>query len=158
MNAPAWWVSRSPRERAFLGWAASAAAVLLAFVLVWLPLERGRDRMAAGLPFLRASVAEMRAQAAEVKALRALPARSAATTPLATLVASGTLSQGLPGARVSLRDARRAQLAVADASWTRLVEWLAATQATHGLVVEEARVEALAAGGRVRGEFLLAAP
>jgi general secretion pathway protein M len=158
MNAPAWWLSRSAQERAVLGWAAAAAVVLLAFAFVWLPLDRDRDRIAAALPALRASAAEMRAQAAEVKALRAVPARAAATTPLATLVASGSLSQGLPGARVSMLDGKRARLAVDDASWTRLVEWLAAAQATHGLVIEEAKVEALAPVGRVRAELVLAAP
>lgn len=158
MKAPAWWTARSPRERAIVGWAGAAVAVLLVFVLAWLPLERDRGRIAAGLPALRASVAEMRGQAAEVQALRALPPRGAAPVPLATLVAAGNLAQGLPGARVTLIDGKRARLAVDDASWTRLVEWLAATQATHGLAVAEAKVEALAAIGRVRGEFVLAAP
>jgi general secretion pathway protein M len=158
MNAPAWWNSRNAQERALLAWGGAATAVLLAFVLVWLPLERERGRLAAELPTLRASTAEMRTQAAEVKALRAAPARPAATTPLATLVASGNLAQGLPGARLSLLDAKRAKLAVDDSSWTRLIEWLASTQAAHGLVVEEAKVEALASVGRVRGEFVLATP
>jgi general secretion pathway protein M len=158
MNASAWWLSRSAQERAVLGAVAAAAVVLLAFAFVWLPLDRDRDRLAAALPALRASAAAMRAQSAEVKALRAVPARAAAATPLATLVASGSLAQGLPGARIAILDVKRARLAVDDASWTRLVEWLAAAQATHGLVVEEAKVEALAAVGRVRAEFLLAAP
>ena len=158
MRAPAWWVARSARERAVIGWAGAAIAVLLVFVLAWLPLERARGRIAAELPALRASAAEMRAQAAEVQALRALPPRGEASVPLATLVAAGNLTQGLPGARVTLLDGKRARLAVDDASWTRLVEWLAATQATHGLAVAEAKVEALAAAGRVRGEFVLAAP
>lgn len=158
MNAPAWWTARSARERAAVGWAAAAIAVLLVFALGWLPLERARVRIAAELPALRMSAAEMRAQAAEVQSLRALPPRAEATVPLATLVAAGTLTQGLPGARVSVLDGKRARLAVDDASWTRLVEWLAATQATHGLAVAEAKVEALDSVGRVRGEFVLAAP
>ncbi len=157
MKAPAWWTARSPRERAIVGWAGAAVAVLLVFVLAWLPLERDRGRIAVDLPALRASVAEMRVQAAEVQALRALPPRGAASVPLATLVAAGNLTQGLPGARVTMLDGKRARLAVDDASWTRLVEWLA-TQATHGLAVAEAKVEALGSVGRVRGEFVLAAP
>jgi len=158
VKTPAWWIARSPKERAVAGWAAAAIAVLLALVLGWLPLERARGRIAAELPALRASAAEMRAQAAEVQALRSLPPRGEAAVPLATLVASGNFTQGLPGARASVLDGKRARLAVDDASWTRLVEWLAATQATHGLAVAEAKVEALAAAGRVRGEFVLAAP
>lgn len=158
MRAPAFWTARSPRERAWLGRAGAVAAAVLVFTFAWLPIERARARNEAALPALRASVAEMRAQAEEARALRALPARAAAGTPLPTLVASGTLAQGLPGARVSALDGRRARLAVDDASWTRLVEWISSATALHGLAVEEATVEALPAAGRVRASLVLAAP
>jgi len=157
VNAPGFWTARSPRERAILAAVAAIAAIVLFFALAWLPLERSRTRIAASLPGLRASVAEMRVQADEARALRAMPA-AASATPLATLVSSGALAQGLPGARVSALDARRVQLSVDDASWTRLVEWIAATNAAHGLAVDEATVEALPATGRVRASFVLAAP
>ena len=156
MNAPAFWSARSPRDRAILAAAGAAAALLLLVAFAWLPLERARTRIAAELPQLRASVAEMRAQAAETKELRALPAREA--MPLPTLVASGTLAQGLPGARLTALDARRVRVAVDDASWTRLVEWLASATAAHGLAVDEATVEALPSAGRVRASLVLAAP
>ena len=159
MNAPAFWVSRSPRERAVMAWAGVAVVAILLFAFVWLPMERARTRLAQELPPLRASLAEMRAQAEEVKALRAMPARDAApATPLATLAASGSLAQGLPGARVAALDARRASLAVEDASWMRLVEWIHWAGAAHGLVVEEAMVDALPAPGRVRARLVLSAP
>ncbi len=159
MNAPGFWTARSPRERAILAAVAAIAAIALFFAFAWLPLERSRTRIAASLPGLRASVAEMRVQADEARALRAMPAAAAASaTPLATLVSSGALAQGLPEARVSALDARRVQLSVDDASWTRLVEWIAATNAAHGLAVDEATVEALPATGRVRASLVLAAP
>jgi general secretion pathway protein M len=159
MKAPAIWVARSPRERSVLAWAGAGAVALLVFALAWLPMERARTRIAAELPALRASIAEMRAQAAEAKELRAMPVRGAGTpTPLAALVSSGTLAQGLPGARLSALDGKRAKLAIDDASWTRLVEWLATAHATHGLTVEEATIDALPAAGRVRAAIVLAAP
>lgn len=158
MKAVAWWRMRGAYERNVVVLAAAVAALLLAAVLVWLPLERSRARVAEQLPQLRASVLEMRAQAAEVRALRSLPEQAVSATPLVTLVASGNLAQGLPGARLSLLDPKRARLAFDDASWTTLVEWLASVQTTHGLVVDEATVEALAAAGRVRGEIRLAMP
>lgn len=159
MKAPALWTERSPRERAVLGWAAAIVAVLLVFSLAWLPAQRSRERLGADLPALRASVAEMRAQLEEVKTLRAMPPRAAGpATPLAALVSSGALVQGLPGAKATALDAKRARVAVDDASWTRLVEWISATGATHGLAVEEATVDALPAAGRVRASLVLAAP
>lgn len=158
MNAPAFWSARSPRERGILGWAAAAVAVVLVIVLVWLPVERARARLSAQLPQLRASAAEMRIQAAQADALRALPAREAGPAgSLAGLVASGALAQGLPGARLTALDARRLRLTAEDASWTRLVEWIAAAGAAHGLDVEAATIEALPAAGRVRAEIVLAA-
>lgn len=159
MNAPAFWTGRSPRERTVLAGIGAAVAALLLFAFVWLPLERSRSHAAAQLPQLRASVAEMRDQAAEVAALRALPARHDGSAPaLSTLIASGALTQGLAGARLTALDGKRLKLAMDDASWTRVVEWLSAAQSLHGLAVEEATVEALASAGRVRAEFVLAAP
>jgi general secretion pathway protein M len=150
---------RSPRERQVLAVGGALAIVLVVLAFAWLPLERSRARLARELPGLRASVATMRAQAQEVRQLRTLPVRdAAASAPLSTLIASGTLAQGLPGARVSTLDAKRLKLAVDDASWTRLVEWLASVQSAHGLAVDSATAEALAAPGRVRAEIVLAAP
>ncbi|HQZ45427.1 MAG TPA: type II secretion system protein GspM [Usitatibacteraceae bacterium] len=157
MNAPAFWTARSPRERAALRWAAAVAAALLVIAFAWLPMERARARIAAQLPPLRASVVAMRAQAAEAAAIRALPAPRAATaTSLANLVASGALAQGIPGGRLTALDARRVRLTAEDASWTRLVAWLATVGPAHGLVVEEATIDALPAAGRVRADVVLA--
>jgi general secretion pathway protein M len=159
MRAPAFWAARAPRERALLSAGIATAAVVLVVVLAWLPLDRARTRLAAELPALRASAAEMRAQAQEVTRLRALPARAVAgITPLSTLLASGTLTQGLPGARLSTLDGKRVRLVIDDASWTRLAEWISAAQSLHGLVVDTATVDALAAPGRVRADIVLVAP
>ncbi len=160
MNAPAFWTSRSPRDRAILAALAAVVAAGLVLAFAWLPLERGRDRLAAALPDLRASVAEMRAQAGQVQALRAAPVRAQAAggATLSTLVSSGELARDLAGARLAMADARRVRLTADDASWTRLAEWIARAQAAHGLVVEEATVEALPAAGRVRASLVLAAP
>lgn len=159
MKTPAIWSARSAGERRVLASAAALAAAALVVAFAWLPLERSRARLTAELPALRASAAEMQAQAGEVKRLRALPVRgSSGTTPLATLIASGTLTQGLPGARLSALDGKRLRLAVDDAAWARLVEWIAAAQSLHGLVVDAATVEALAATGRVRADLVLVAP
>lgn len=152
------WASRSPGDKRVILASAAITAALLLIAFAWLPLERARTRMAAQLPALRASVEQMRAQSAEAKRLRALPARTGApgSTP-AALAASASLAQALPGARASTLDPRRVKVAVDDASWTRVLEWLAA-QAAQGLAVESAQVEALAMRGRVRAEFVLAAP
>ena len=160
MSLLAHWRARSSRERLVLGVAGLVAIALLVVAFAWLPLERHRTRLAADLPALRASVAEMRGQADEVKRLKATPPRTQAANPapLASLISAGTLAQGLPGARLAPVDGKRVRLVIEDASWARLVEWIAAAQSLHGLATESARIEALATAGRVRAELVLVAP
>ena len=151
------WAARSPRERAAISITATVLAAILIVALIWLPLERARTRLAAELPGLRASVAQMRVEAAEVQRLRTLPAREASLTP-AALMASGTFTQGLPGATASAIDTRRIRLTVADASWNAVIAFVERTQAAHGFSVESATVDALPTTGRVRAEIVVARP
>lgn len=159
MNAPAFWTRRSPGERTVMAAVVAVVVLALGYAFAWLPMERHRERLAAELPALRASVAGMRAQAADVKRLKAMPARSAASpVPLASLLSAGTLAQGLPGAKLSAVDGKRVRLTVEDVPWARLVEWIAGAQSLHGLAAESATVEALAVPGRVRADLVLVAP
>ena len=151
------WAARSPRERAAIAITANVLAAILIVALIWLPLERARTRLAAELPGLRASVGQMRLEADEVKRLRTLPAREAPLAPTA-LIASGTFTQGLPGAATSALDTRRIRLTVADASWNAVIAWVERTQGAHGLAVESAIIEALPVAGRVRAEIVVARP
>ncbi len=160
MSLLAQWRSRSSQERLVMGTVGFLAAAALVVAFAWLPLERHRARLAADLPALRASVVEMRAQAAEVKRLKATPPRTDARNPvpLAQLLSAGTLAQGLPGARLTPLGGKQVRLVVDDASWARLVEWVSGAQSLHGLTTESATVEALAAPGRVKADLVMAAP
>jgi type II secretory pathway component PulM len=153
------WQSRAPAERKLLAAAALACAIVLVATLAWLPLERLRTRLAAEIPALSASIALMRRQAEEVQRVRPLPASTPATlAPLASLVASGALTHALPGAQAVLADERRLKITASDAAYGSLLESVAQAQGVHGLSVESARIEALAAPGRVRAELVLARP
>jgi general secretion pathway protein M len=145
---------RSPNERRALALVGFVVAAVLVVALVWLPLERARARLANELPRLRAATAALTRDAEEVKRLRALPATApAANSPLASLATNGG---GLAGAQFSVLDERRVRVTGADVSFAALLEWLRNAQATHGVRVESARLEALPASGRVRAELLLA--
>jgi len=153
MNAAAaWWSGRTARERGVLRAIAALLAGLLA-LLVWIDSERTRARLNAQLPILRASIAALERDAAEVQRLRALPvAATAAQSPLATLATNGG---GLPGAQIAILDERRVKVTGGDVGFGLLLEWLRNAQATHGMRVESARLDALPATGRVRAELLL---
>lgn len=150
-----YWDERSPRERSALAGAAAIVGVLLVATLVWLPLERVRTRLAQQVPALRASIATLEIQAQEVQRLRAMPAspQGPAGTSLAALAAQGT--NELAGARFTALDPKRMQVSASDVAFGALLSWLASAQASQGLRVETAHVEALAAPGRVRAELTL---
>ena len=153
MNAiAAWWSGRSPRERRVVR--ATVALVLgLLALLVWIDSERTRARLNAELPRLRASIAALERDAAEVQRLRALPVAAAGErSPLATLATNGG---GLPGAQIAILDERRVKVSGGDVGFGLLLEWLRNAQATHGMRVESARLDALPTTGRVRAELLL---
>ena len=148
------WQARSLGERRAARIAAALLALLLVATLVWLPLERSRARLEAELPRLRASIAGLQRDADEVRRLRALPAAAPTTgAPLASLATNGG---GLLGAQMTVLDERRVRLTGADVSFGALLEWLGNAQATHGMRVESARLDALTAPGRVRAELVLA--
>ena len=152
MRALSFWKERAPGERRAIAAAAAMAVGLLFIAFAWLPLERARDRMLAELPRLRASIAVLEGQALEVKRLRALPATArAATASLAGLAGASPLA----GAQVSALDERRVRVVATDTAFGALLDWLAAVQASHGLRVESARLDALPAAGRVRAELIL---
>jgi general secretion pathway protein M len=155
MSAASYWQTRAPRERRAMAIGAGAIVLALLVALVWLPLERKRNRLLAELPALRASIASLEDDAGEVRRLRALPpVAQARNTPLAELAANASL----PGAQVSLLDAKRVKVSGADVGFAALLEWLADAEGAHGVHVEAARLEALPAAGRVRAELTLARP
>lgn len=147
-----WWDNRPARERRVIVNLAVLAALVILFTS-WLQAERTRERLAGQLPQLRASLAALERDAQEARRLRAMPAAPPAATPLAALAANATT---VPGAQVSVVDERRVRVTGADVSFAALLEWLGQARASHGLRVESARLEALAAPGRVRAELLLA--
>ena len=153
------WRGRSTRERRVVSILAVLAAIALVAAVVWLPLERTRQRLAQELPALRASLSTMERQAEEMKRLRAMPTVSSATAvALASAAASGELARGLAGAQVSVVNEKTVAASGADLSYGALLEWVARMQASYGLRVEHGRIEALPMAGRVRADLRLARP
>jgi type II secretory pathway component PulM len=152
VRAPAIWSVRSPQEQRVIAVAGGVLAVLLVVALVWLPLERSRTRMLAEVPALRASIAALERQALEVKRLRAMPPGSrTSATPLNAIAATSPLA----GAQLAALDDKRLRVTGTDVGYVALLDWLVSVQATHGLRVEAARLDALPAAGRVRAELTL---
>ena len=146
------WQQRSEREREWIV-RIGTVLVLASLAALWLQAERSRERLAAELPQLRASIAALERDAEEVRRLRALPAAApAAATPLAALA---TNAGGVPGAQIQVLDERRVRLTGADVPFATLLEWLGNARSSHGMRVEAARLESNSPG-RVRAELTLA--
>ena len=154
MTPAEFWRARSEGERRTLAAGGAAIALLLFIAFAWIPLERARARLEREVPGLRAGVAALARDAQEARRLRAMPAVThEGAAPLSALAASVPVPAG---SRLAPLDAHRVRLAAEDASFTALVQWLATTAPAQGLRVESARIEALAAPGRVRAEVTLA--
>ena len=152
------WRDRSPRERAVLGAVGAMVALALLVAFAWLPLERTRASLQQQVPGLRASLASLERQSEEVRRLRALPPVAAAQAePLVSVVTAGG-GRMLPGAQLTVLDGKTLTVQASDVAFGTLLEWLASVQASQGLRVREARLEALPAAGRVRGELRLQRP
>jgi type II secretory pathway component PulM len=159
MSAASFWRDRSPGERTVLGAVGALAGAALLVAFVWLPLERTRTRLHQQLPALRASLGVLERQADEARRLRALPPVAAAQTrePLVSILTAGG-GRPLAGAELTVLDGKTLAVKATDVPFGALLEWLVSVQATQGLRVREARLEALPAAGRVRGELRLSRP
>lgn len=137
-----------------LAWILLALATAAGLLVAWVQAERSRAQLAAELPRLRASLAALEHNAQEVARLRALPPiASAARAPLASLA---TDAGGVANARITVLDERRVRFAGDDVPFSALLDWLRLAHSAHGMRVESARIEALAAAGRVKAELVLA--
>jgi len=92
-----------------------------------------------------------------VARVRSMPALAPVPAgPVADL--STSIARALPTAQVTMMDAKRIRIAAADVPYGALLDTVASAQASLGLRVDTARIEALPAAGRVRAELVLARP
>ena len=152
------WLGIAPARRTLAAVVVGVAALVF-LLLLSVESQRSRARLDEQLPKLRASIAALERDAAEVKRLRSIPvvATGAAgqQTPGAPLATLATNGGGLAGAQIAVLDNRRVKVSGGDVGFGALLEFLQNAQATHGMRVESARLEALPAPGRVRAELML---
>lgn len=142
-----WWQELSARERVLV----AIMGVLLAIVVIWLgiarpvegALETARTRQAEALD-RNVSVR------AKVKALKALPPRSAtsATGPLDQAISQSAGEEGFTLERSQAQGEGRVDIAIASARPTALLAWIAKLDA-QGIVVETLTVQPAPTAGTV---------
>lgn len=152
-----YWVSRQPRERWILGGGAAIAAVLIAYLLIWEPMQAARMRLHETTPKLRAQVAQFRADSDEAEALRAKARATAPSASLQALIEESAKSAGIRASisRVSALSNDRAQLAFSAIAFEQLTRWLATLAQSQGIAVESIQLAGTSDAGKVQVDSLV---
>jgi type II secretory pathway component PulM len=130
------------------GAVAAAVLLVLGYVGLWQPLAAKRERLLYTLPKARAELSGMQIDAAEIARLRAATDGASATrVALRSLVADGTLRQGLPAtANIRFTSDQELDVEIPVMDPRALIDWLASARTSYRLTVTRARIEATAPG------------
>jgi general secretion pathway protein M len=150
----AFWSERSRRERALLGGGAAAVALVALYLFLWQPGLAASQRLSATLPKLRAQVELMRAQQAEIAALKKKGGALAQGADIRALLQASV--ERAPFAksvqRIDAASSERVTLVVSAADFGDWLRWAADAQREAGARLERCRISALDAPGMVRAE------
>jgi general secretion pathway protein M len=146
-SARGWLAARSGRERALLAGVALVAAGVLVLNGVWAPLASSR---AAALQ----DIARIDQAMAQARVGGVGPAAPVDPRPTATIVADSAPEYGLAIQRLSPEGPRLA-VALENADFKALIEWLATLEAEHAIGVFAAELERRPEPGVVSARIVL---
>ncbi|GAB4350028.1 MAG: type II secretion system protein M [Gammaproteobacteria bacterium] len=158
----AWWAGLAQNERRLVMLGGVALLVVLFYALIWLPLQKERDRLTEELSAQRENLAWMQTHAAEA---RALLAKRPSVRPLSGQSLLGLVDRTVRGNRLTEtlqriqpegNDAVRVWLEAA--SFDDVSRWLGQLEQRHGIRVESINIERHQAPGRVTVRLTLKSP
>lgn len=153
------WRTLQPRERIMLGGGGALALVMLAYALVWSPLQRDLTHLRTAVPKERAQLMQMRAQVREIAALRAnAPAAGNSSNLLSTLERSAQehkLRQYIT--RMEPDTVSGVRVSLDAVAFSALLQWLADLQKESGVRADTATIAAQADTGIVNARLVLRA-
>ncbi len=161
---PAWveqlrtrWRSLQPRERLVLGIGSPLVAIMLAYGLLWLPLQRELTRLRVSVPQVRAQLEQMRSQAQEVVRLRAQTRDAPSGGNLLTLLERSAQERGLRQyiTRMEPEGQGAVRLGLDAVGFNTLIGWLAELQQQNSVHVDSASISARTESGMVDARLLL---
>lgn len=154
-----WFRSLQKREQYILLAGAAFVVFAIAYTLVWEPLADGASNYRSDIERQRSLLAEYaRVRATRPAAAAATPRRPAASNQSLTLVVANTLgAKGLSNAYKSSADAGNDSLRVAleDASFDSVIEWLADLESQHGIEVQSGSFSERRESGRIDSSLVL---
>lgn len=153
----AWFDSLAPRERLILSVGAAAAAVIVLWGFIWVPLSRGAAELGD-------SVAEKRALLVDLQRAEGLPGGSVpsqaardSSQSLVVLVDRTAQPMGLAGAFTRTRPDGTDAISVSfqNAPFDNLLAWLVSLEQSYAITVESASFNGSRERGLVSGQIFL---
>lgn len=151
------WRTRVPRERLVLAGGSALLVLALGFAYAWLPMQRDVKQLRQVLPQLRAQARQLQQDAQEVARLKAQPAVIRETGSLAHAIEQRALATGLRERIESItpQDAGHVRVLLPQVTFDAWIVWIGELQASHGVRVESARIEATDVPGMVSVDAVL---
>lgn len=149
-----WLDSLQPRERAILLAGGIAAALIVFWVFIWMPLTTGTERLRTSI----ASKEQVLANLYRAGALTSEDPRPARGNQALVVVVQATLqANGLGGVLTGTRPDgdNRINVSFQNAAFDKLLAWLIALQQSDGIYVEGASINDARQRGFVTGQLLL---
>lgn len=151
-----WFAQRNQREQLSLCLLGVALLLYLLYILLWSPLERRRDDLAAQNTAIAASLSRVDAMASELLALREGGPRPGAGRNLTTLVNQSTSRAQLPVSRLQPNARGEIQVRLENAAFDDLLGWLYEMEYQEGLLLREVSITEAGSAGRVNATVRIA--
>lgn len=153
------WSGLAPHERRLALIGIGILALLVLYLMLWLPLQKDLARLRTAVPEERAQLARMRTQAATIKPLRgSVRGATVGGAPLA-IVEQSANARGLRSTitRLEADGSSGVQVAFDGVAFNALIAWLADLQTGQALFVDNATIEAQSKPGIVNARLKLRA-
>ena len=148
-----YWDSRAARERQALALAALILLPLVVYMLLWQPAHTAVKKYHTSVPVMRAQVAQLGVQAAEVSRLRHLPQPAVldASTLKSTVEAAASRHQLRDAlSTIDTQEPNAVRITLASVSFEQWLRWLRELQQEQNIRVDSAAVVALPQAGMVK--------
>jgi general secretion pathway protein M len=135
-----WYANLAVRERLIVGIGGAAALLILFWVLVWLPLDRGQEELRTSVADWQQSLAELRvlsaSMASDADDAASVPSGHTGQSPV--VVVDQTLRERNLNSAVKRRQPTPNGIRVEfeNVAFDQLVVWLGDLNSTHGLSVQ----------------------
>jgi general secretion pathway protein M len=151
------WGGLSGRERRLATAGAALLALVLLYLLLWLPLQQELGRLRAGNPEAQEQLARMRTQASMIQPLRGRQRAAPAPGTVVSVVESTATARGLRKqiSKIEADGGNGVQISADGIPFNSLIAWLADLREGNALVVDNASFDAHTASGTVNARLRL---